>query len=247
MIIRRFTQHIKKQNWFAVGLDMMVVILGIFFGFQLTEWNEERISRTEEKLYLKRIQADILESIERTEKGIEYMQRNANRSTVILRSLEKCNISTDNEDEFASGLYQLGKATPAFLVTTTIDELRSTGKWNIIQNVEVREKISAMHAAHKSVLSVFSQVEGRLLPHINYVDSVVSYEINEPIGGAASMSLENIKYDFKLLCGDTRFYNAISTVRNYAFDLVSQNSRIVSVYKNTLDKVNREMSTETIN
>jgi hypothetical protein len=35
-------QHIKEQNWFAVGLDVIVVIVGIFLGMQVTEWNEER-------------------------------------------------------------------------------------------------------------------------------------------------------------------------------------------------------------
>ena len=45
MILRRFMQHIKGQNWFAVGLDVVVVIVGIFLGMQVTEWNEERKER----------------------------------------------------------------------------------------------------------------------------------------------------------------------------------------------------------
>ena len=42
MILRRFTKHIAEQNWFAVGLDVLVVITGIFLGMQVTEWNENR-------------------------------------------------------------------------------------------------------------------------------------------------------------------------------------------------------------
>jgi hypothetical protein len=38
-------QHIKEQNWFAVGLDVIVVIVGIFLGMQVTEWNEQRESQ----------------------------------------------------------------------------------------------------------------------------------------------------------------------------------------------------------
>jgi hypothetical protein len=30
-------QHIQDQNWFAVGLDVLVVITGIFLGMQVTE------------------------------------------------------------------------------------------------------------------------------------------------------------------------------------------------------------------
>ena len=42
MILRRFMQHFSDQNWFAVGLDVIVVVVGIFLGMQVTEWNENR-------------------------------------------------------------------------------------------------------------------------------------------------------------------------------------------------------------
>lgn len=42
MILRRFMKHVTDQNWFAVGLDVLVVITGIFLGMQVTEWNEGR-------------------------------------------------------------------------------------------------------------------------------------------------------------------------------------------------------------
>ncbi len=32
MLLRRFSKHCSDQNWFAVGLDVVVVVLGIFLG-----------------------------------------------------------------------------------------------------------------------------------------------------------------------------------------------------------------------
>ena len=32
MILRRFTKHLSEQNWFAVWLDVIVVVVGIFLG-----------------------------------------------------------------------------------------------------------------------------------------------------------------------------------------------------------------------
>ena len=46
MILRRFMQHIKEQNWFAVALDVLVVIVGIFLGMQVNNWNEEYKTRS---------------------------------------------------------------------------------------------------------------------------------------------------------------------------------------------------------
>ena len=35
-------KYVTDQNWFAVGLDGLVVITGIFLGMLVTEWNERR-------------------------------------------------------------------------------------------------------------------------------------------------------------------------------------------------------------
>ena len=47
MILRRLTQHVKDQNWFAVALDFFIVLAGILIAFQITNWNEAKSERTE--------------------------------------------------------------------------------------------------------------------------------------------------------------------------------------------------------
>jgi hypothetical protein len=53
MILRRITEHLKKQNWTAAALDLAIVILGVFIGTQVSNWNQARIERREtERLLL---------------------------------------------------------------------------------------------------------------------------------------------------------------------------------------------------
>jgi len=52
MIIRRFTKHITDQNWFAVILDMIVVIVGIYLGMQVTNWQENLKNNDTSRQYL---------------------------------------------------------------------------------------------------------------------------------------------------------------------------------------------------
>ena len=59
MILRRFMDHIKDQNWFAVGLDVIVVIVGIFLGMQVQQWYEEQKSTQRESLLVKNIIEDL--------------------------------------------------------------------------------------------------------------------------------------------------------------------------------------------
>lgn len=43
MILRRVTQHVREQNWTAIAIDFVIVVVGVFFGIQIGNWNAQRI------------------------------------------------------------------------------------------------------------------------------------------------------------------------------------------------------------
>jgi len=47
MILRRLTENLKKQNWTAIGIEFVIVILGVFIGTQVANWNQARIEKRE--------------------------------------------------------------------------------------------------------------------------------------------------------------------------------------------------------
>ena len=64
MILRRFTQHVKDQNWTAVGLDFFIVVIGVFIGIQVSNWNAERADRFDESVFLARLHDDIVRVVD---------------------------------------------------------------------------------------------------------------------------------------------------------------------------------------
>ena len=42
MIFRRIKSHVEKENWFAVAIDFFIVVVGVFIGIQVANWNEAR-------------------------------------------------------------------------------------------------------------------------------------------------------------------------------------------------------------
>ena len=47
MIFKRFAANLRAQNWFAIGIELGIVVLGVFIGTWVANWNEERIERRE--------------------------------------------------------------------------------------------------------------------------------------------------------------------------------------------------------
>lgn len=43
MILHRLIDHLKGQHWTAVFLDFVIVVVGVFIGLQVNNWNQARI------------------------------------------------------------------------------------------------------------------------------------------------------------------------------------------------------------
>ena len=59
MILRKLTANLKTQNWTAVAIDFLIVVLGVFVGVQASNWNQARLEKQETAHLLKRIEPEI--------------------------------------------------------------------------------------------------------------------------------------------------------------------------------------------
>lgn len=60
MILRRVTQHVKAQNWFAVGIDLLIVVFGVVIGLQAQDWISEQSRRQLELRYTERLHEEVV-------------------------------------------------------------------------------------------------------------------------------------------------------------------------------------------
>jgi len=45
MVLHRMRGHVTNHNWFAVAIDVVIVVVGVFLGLQANNWNQDRIER----------------------------------------------------------------------------------------------------------------------------------------------------------------------------------------------------------
>ncbi len=84
MILRRITKHVKDQNWFAVALDFVIVVVGILIAFQITNWSERRGDAIQERETLIAILEDLSADRSTLKSGLEIAQVNINASNYAL-------------------------------------------------------------------------------------------------------------------------------------------------------------------
>ena len=59
MILRRLTENLKQQHWTAIAIELVIVVLGVFIGMQVSNWNEVRADRSAYVAALDRLSQEI--------------------------------------------------------------------------------------------------------------------------------------------------------------------------------------------
>lgn len=70
MILRRVIAHVREQEWTAIWIDLVIVVVGVFIGIQVSNWNAARADNARAQAYVGRIDANLrtdLLSIQRRE------------------------------------------------------------------------------------------------------------------------------------------------------------------------------------
>jgi hypothetical protein len=75
MLLRRIKAHIEKENWFAVFVDFIIVVFGVFIGIQVANWNQEQVEYKKETDALVELRKELKASIDATQaRAMAYQQ-----------------------------------------------------------------------------------------------------------------------------------------------------------------------------
>ena len=164
--------------------------------------------------------------------------------------VDTCEIADDEKADFAEGLFNFGKFEMPYLITSTIEEMKSTGRLGIIENIDIRDGLSQLESEVHYQDRVEPQMIARLSPHIEYVSQSVRFKVtnlndatkmNEKIGDEDFKFSDVTSYSLDTLCSDSKFIASISFVRGDLYEMMDWNIRIAEDMDTTLVKIEEEL------
>jgi hypothetical protein len=155
MILNRFSQAILEQNWFTVALEILIVVIGIFLGLQVDDWNEAREDRQQEVVYLGKLTDDL--STMRTDLVLEMekIQERVDRMREALYVLEACDDSPQALAEVKYTLEHYQMASGVNYLDATYNEMVASGALARIKDQQLKQKISYTYLALGGMSSRF--------------------------------------------------------------------------------------------
>lgn len=138
MLLRRVIEHVKAQNWTAVALDFVIVVVGVFIGIQVSNWNETRAEYVEAGNALDWLEEDFRQNLARTDRSLAAHEANlaaAARLIDGIRTGQFVEASLTKDINRAANF-----ATPPG-PSATFQELVSGSRLRLIRSVELRRKL----------------------------------------------------------------------------------------------------------
>ena len=137
MILRRLNEHVRAQNWVAVGLDFLIVVAGVYLGIALGDWHDAREAAEEERAILGRLSAEFVVIESELDELFDRSAKAEEKIGVLIEAID----SNDLAGAFGH-LSSLWEATFQPPVSATYIELRNEGGLSKIREDGIRTALT---------------------------------------------------------------------------------------------------------
>ena len=140
MILRRVAYHLKEQNWTAIAIEFVLLVLGVFLGITAANWNQERQARDETKLLLSQLQPELAQFekyLGSLESYYDVTSRYADAAAAGWAYNPKV-----NDRDFVIAAYQASQVTAAGNNTNVWAEIFGAGNLRNIEDIRLRQGIA---------------------------------------------------------------------------------------------------------
>jgi hypothetical protein len=158
MGIRQLARQLRHHDWLGFTIEVVIVVVGVFIGLQVDNWNEERQAAARGREYLQRLAADLADEAVATGRVADFWGQVGRYGDGALASAQSDALVDGSAWKTLLAWYQAGQVWPLRQPGSTFDEIRSSGELRLIADPDLRAAISSHYdrASGNQAFEVFA-------------------------------------------------------------------------------------------
>ena len=166
-----------SQKWAEYLLEVLVITVGILGAFALNNWNEIRKESRLEQEYYCALLADVTYDEMRLTQQRELTEKRLEASNTMMALLQTAQPQTD--EVIIALLNVSGGSNFSYAPTTTaFEDIKSSGKLNLISNSKLRSKLVNFYEVY---YSIYKELEEKLKKYTNNKQHIKYYENHKDV------------------------------------------------------------------
>ncbi len=214
MLLRRVTQHVKDQNWFAVFVDLLIVVVGVYIGIQVANWNAERQNQKEQLSYLELLHTELAPRIENYERFFESLEEVGNNERFVVETLRSGKLDNSETTRFNSGLVTIIRVHQPD-TSLLVKRLETSDIVDDYQGTKYHEILSRLYSS-------WTRASRNMKTYVDQAKSARDLVFNRVYMSPSENFVPIPQYNFKQLVNDKAFVHAVAQL--YHFNKLSRNT-----------------------
>ena len=167
MILRRLAASIRKQDWFTVLIEVLIVVFGVFIGLQLGNWNTEQQERALFEQSFDRMIAELKDNVRQLEGTHQFLDEPIKTVQHAIDDLRTCRTDDQAKARVEDAFGPLGLTIRFSVNTTSIDQLIANEAFLRFQPSDLRTQLldlsATLHSANAGARNVSSRAATQLI------------------------------------------------------------------------------------
>lgn len=219
-MIRRLARSLRQQDWVTVAIEFVIVVVGIFVGLQVTQWNEERQAQARELSYLTRLHEDLVAMSAEFEGVLSRADVAVPRALRTFRALEACDATLASASDVQRTLAGYQNQGTASVVDRTYQEMVASGGLAAMDERELSGEIAGLFSELDNYQSFISRVRISL----PVIDEVMWRHVDLSYDDEGVPVLAG--FDFATACRTRELKNALWEVYDLMWDWGQVTARV---------------------
>ena len=144
MLFRRVLLHVRQQNWFAVLLDFVIVVVGVFIGVQVANWNETQKQRTLYHDAYQRVHQEVSNNIKSIRAVQNYYRKRLPAVQRVIETLRTCGADGGSIENIEATFPIVMNYSQILLSVRDIELMLSNNSFLAFQHTELRTRLSEL-------------------------------------------------------------------------------------------------------
>lgn len=136
-MLHRVIEHFKHQQWTAIGIDFVIVVIGVFVGIQVSNWNQARVTDQQAAVFTTHLKEDLREEDWGYQLMIEYNRDVLDNAEIAVGAME--GTAPVSDEALLVSAYRATQYKNKLRRRATYDELVSTGTIGLITDRSLRD------------------------------------------------------------------------------------------------------------
>jgi hypothetical protein len=184
MIYKRAVAKLRAQDWFAIAIELAIVIVGVFIGMQVSNWNEAAAERREAKRMVAEVRPGLQQFDQALESAEQYFATAGRYGDTAFAGWARDPKVSD--EQFVIAAYQASQITQIAMNGASWTQIYGGDKLSKLPDPELRGDLAGVMALDFGQLGLASVAT----PYRQDVREIIPQDIQQAI---------------RAHCGDTTF------------------------------------------